>query len=581
MAAPHSSWRRLALLTALVVAPVLLLTACSVMLPPTPGAPTTAGSLPNGVAAGDVTGTSAVLWARSTVTGPVTFQVTSDGMSWEQTAPAPDASLPVTVTVDNLTPGTQYRYRVTTANGDNAGGVFRTPHAADGHYGLRFGASGDWRGSLLPFVAARNVPARDLDFFVAMGDSVYADRPSPAVPLVQAATPDEFRRKHAEVYSEAAGMNTLADLRASTALFATIDDHEVTNDFAGGAPAAADGRFAESSGLINQTALYTNGLETFFAFNPLRAERYGGMGGDGRMDGAPKLYRYRVFGLDAALFILDARSFRDLPLARPDRNDPADVARFRAETFRPERTMLGHAQMADLQRDLLDAQARGVTWKFIAIPEPIQHRGLMSAQDRFEGYAAERAALLRFIDEEGISNVVFVSADIHGTQVNNITYSLGPDAPQIALPVFEVTTGPLAYSSTLGPIIIADGRDKGYVTEEEAAAYAALPVANDPDNVPDDRDDFAKAIVDRELVAAGYDPLGLDGAPVDAALLAGDYVALHSYGWTEFDIDAATQVLTVTTYGVAPYVESDLETAPQDVWTREPAVVSQFRVTPQ
>ena len=376
-------------------------------------------------------------------------------------------------------------------------------------------------------------------------------------------------------------MNTLADLRASTALFATIDDHEVTNDFAGGAPAAADGRFAESSGLINQTALYTNGLETFFAFNPLRAERYGGMGGDGRMDGAPKLYRYRVFGLDAALFILDARSFRDLPLARPDRNDPADVARFRAETFRPERTMLGHAQMADLQRDLLDAQARGVTWKFIAIPEPIQHRGLMSAQDRFEGYAAERAALLRFIDEEGISNVVFVSADIHGTQVNNITYALGPDAPQIALPVFEVTTGPLAYSSTLGPIIIADGRDKGYVTEEEAAAYAALPVANDPDNVPDDRDDFAKAIVDRELVAAGYDPLGLDGAPVDAALLAGDYVALHSYGWTEFDIDAATQVLTVTTYGVAPYVESDLETAPQDVWTREPAVVSQFRVTPQ
>ena len=98
MAAPHSSWPRLALLTALIVAPVLLLTACSVMLPPTPGAPTTAGSLPNGVAAGDVTGTSAVLWARSTVTGPVTFQVTSDGMSWEQTAPAPDASLPVTVT---------------------------------------------------------------------------------------------------------------------------------------------------------------------------------------------------------------------------------------------------------------------------------------------------------------------------------------------------------------------------------------------------------------------------------------------------------------------------------------------------
>ncbi|MEZ4559620.1 MAG: hypothetical protein R2851_24635 [Caldilineaceae bacterium] len=62
-------------------------------------------------------------------------------------------------------------------------------------------------------------------------------------------------------------------------------------------------------------------------------------------------------------------------------------------------------------------------------------------------------------------------------------------------------------------------------------------------------------------------------------LLEGDYVALHTYGWTEFDIiDAATQVLTVTTYGVAPYVESDLESAPADVWARQPQIVSRLSV---
>ena len=257
------------------------------------------------------------------------------------------------------------------------------------------------------------------------------------------------------------------------------------------------------------------------------------------------------------------------------------MARFRGDTFRPGRTMLGAAQLAELQADLLDAQAQDITWKFIVIPQPIQHRGLMSAQDRFEGYAAERTALLRFIDDNGLTNVVFIAADIHGTLINNVTVAEGPDATQEILPVFEVTTGPVAYGPTLGPIFITDGLNKGYVTEDEREAYAALPMANDRDNRPDDRDDFAKEILDRELRAAGYAEVGLAGSPIDATLLQGDYAALHYYGWTEFAIDAATQRLTVTTYGIAPYDEDDLAADPAGVLARIPAIVSQFAVTPQ
>jgi len=62
---------------------------------------------------------------------------------------------------------------------------------------------------------------------------------------------------------------------------------------------------------------------------------------------------------------------------------------------------------------LLAAQADNVVWKFIAIPEPIQNLGILIASDRYEGYAAERSELLRFIDENNIKNVVFISADIH------------------------------------------------------------------------------------------------------------------------------------------------------------------------
>lgn len=545
--------------------------------------PASPASLPEGVAAGDVDQTSAVLWAHSDAAGPLTFTVSSEatGKAQEITATVADPQTPVTVTVEGLTPGTRYAYSAETATGDRASGVFRTAAGLDSFHGLRFGVSGDWQGGLAPFVALGNAPEQDLAFFVALGDTIYADLASPAVPGGPAQTLDEFRRKYAEVYALDGGRNPLASLRASTALYVTIDDHEVLNDFAGGAEAARDSRFPETEGRINDTALYEQALQAFQEYHPLRQQFYGHIGGDGRMDGERRLYRYRTFGQDAAIFLLDARSFRDLPLRRPDRDDPADIQRFLREAWRPERTMLAQQQLADLQRDLLAAQQAGSTWKFILIPEPIQQRGLMSIQDRFEGYAAERNALLAFIDQQAIENVVFISADIHGTQVNNISYQPGPDAPAVALPVFEITTGPVAFDPTLGPVVIIDGIDKGYVSEAERATYEALPIANDGDSLTDDRDDFVKAIINRELRELGYDELGLDDSPLDAALLAGDYVALHSYGWTEFDIAADSQALTVTTYGIPPYSTSDLARDAASILARKPQVVSQFEVRPR
>lgn len=545
-----------------------------------------------GIAAGDVTQTSVVLWANVDTAGSTTFSLQNErddsSNTFTQTLPTP--AQPITIAVDRLTPATTYRYTVEAPTGEKATGHFRTATPNDGFHGLRFGVSGDWRASLAPFVAVRNAPSRQLDFFVALGDSIYADLASPALPLSQAKSLADFRTKHSEVYASHYGLNLLAELRASTALFATIDDHEVTNDFAGGAQAKVDTRFETSTGRINQTSLYENAIQAFQEFNPLRQEFYGTVGGDGhmdggRMDGARKLYRYRTFGKDAAIFLLDARSFRDLPVHRADRNNPADIARFRKDSFRPGRTMLGSQQLADLKADLLDAQQRNLTWKFILIPEPIQHRGLMSAQDRFEGYAAERADLLQFIEEKAISNVLFIAADIHGTLVNNITYSTTynttPDAPQIATHAFEVTVGPVAYYATLGEIVIDDGINKGYVSAAQQQAYLALPIAPDADNLPNDRDDFVKAILDQELVAGGFDPLGLQGSPIHARLLVGDYVALHSYGWSEFAIDATTQNLTITTWGILPYREQDYQNQLNEILARQPAIVSQIEVQPQ
>jgi phosphodiesterase/alkaline phosphatase D-like protein len=557
-------------------------------------------AFPNQVASGDTTQTSTVLWTRSTTPGAVTFEYGTDPDfsktlgTFSQTVT--DPLVPVKQGVQNLLPGTRYFYRVTDATGNTASGQFKTAADPSTRAGLSFGVAGDWRGELSPYPAIRNAPERNLDFFVQHGDTIYADFPSPDVPLPQARTLGELRAKHNEVYSSRSGLNAFGDLRASTSILSTLDDHEVTNDFAGGAPAASDPRFGTTTGLINDTTLYENGVQAFQEYNPIRDEVYGNTG-DSRTAGEQKLYRANTYGKDAAVFVLDARSFRDQelsPVTNP--TDPAQVRAFLARSFdidpltgqsTPRRTLLGNQQLADVKQDLLQAQQDGVTWKFVMIPEPIQNLGVTAASDRYEGYAAERTELLKFIDDNQINNVVFVAADVHGTAVNNLTYQEGPGQAQKATNAFEITTGSVGFDAPLGPTLVNLATRLGLVPANQRALYDALPVANDSDSIVNDKDDFVKQLINAQLAPLGYDPIGLNAnlpaaqGLIDATLLQGDYVAGHTYGWTAFDIDPSTQKLTVTTYGIPSYTEAELKADPAGIAARQPQIVSQFAVNPK
>ncbi|MCS6921289.1 MAG: ExeM/NucH family extracellular endonuclease, partial [Elioraea sp.] len=535
---------------------------------------------PNAVSSGDVDQDSAVLWALVPVRGSVRVEWSTDptfaALTGSATVTVTDPSLPVKVLVEGLKAGTRYHYRFIDALGRTEEGAFATAHALGVKAGLRFGVSGDWRGELAPFPAIANAPARDLDLFVKLGDTIYADYPTPLVPKPQAETLAEYRLKHAEVYGKAPGPNFWGELQKVTPILATIDDHEVINDFSGGAPAASDPRFPETTGLINETELFRNGLRAFQEYNAIEDRLWSGTG-DARVDGRYDLYRYQTFGSDAAVFVLDARSFRDGPIAAWN-GTAADLPRFLAEAFTPGRTMLGRPQLERLKADLLDAEAKGVTWKFVHVPEPIQNLGPLAAVDRFEGYAAERTELLRFIDENRIDNVVFVAADLHGTVTNNLTYQRGPGGAQIALPSFEITTGSVAFDPPFAPAAIGLAASLGLITPAQFSLWQSLPIAPDRDSFPNDKDDFFKLIIDQNITPLGYDPVGLNAVLpqarglLEANLLQGDYLAAHTYGWTEFDVDAATGLLTVRTWGVDDY------RAKPDGSFEAPRIVSEFTV---
>lgn len=521
--------------------------------------------LPQRVAAGDVGATYAVLWARSTVPGVATFRLADNpslANALVRTAVVFDTALPAKTILRGLTPGTTYYYEVTSPAGTTDSGTFRTPRTTSTVDGLRFGISGDARGDLMPFRSVTNVPSRNLEFFVEFGDTIYADVASPALPGVsQAITLNDYRTKHAEVYSAVAGINGLGDLRRSCAVFATIDDHEVINDFAGGAAPISDPRFDLNGSYINETNLFKNGIRAFTEYNPVLRGAYGATG-DARTAFKRKLYRTQRYGGDAALFILDQRSFRDQELPAADPSNPSSVLNFLVSSFNPARTLLGRAQVDELKADLLAAQQQGVKWKFVLVPEPIQNLGVVGASDRYEGYAAERTEILAHITTNNIKNVVFVSADIHGTLVNNLTYQTAPGTAQIQTGAFEISTGPIAYDAPFGPTVVGIAAQLGVITPTQYQTYLSLPTAF--------KDAFVQQLVDGQLTQLGYDTIGLAGSPINATLVSGGYVATHVYGWTEFEIAPQSGALTVTTYGIDPAAANP-----------SPAIVSQFIVQPQ
>jgi len=548
-------------------------------------------TLPNGVASGDTTQTSTLLWTRSTVLGNVVFEYSTDpnfsNSLGTLTETVTDVTVPVKAELTNLKPGTQYFYRVRDAAGTSAVGQFRTAAELGNRQGLRFGVAGDWQGQLTPFPAIANAPERNLDFFVRLGDSAYVDDLSPDLPGVrQPKTFEEFSTKHNEVYGQRYGLNTWADLQASTTIYASWDDHELTNDFAGGATPSEspqkEGIFGTGGGFVNDTPVFDIGLQAFQAYNPVRNDFYGNTG-DSRTANEQKLYRYNTFGSDAATFVLDLRSFRDNSLKSiAETSDQATVNKFLNDAFTPNRTLLGAAQLQDLKNDLLKAQQNGITWKFIMSSDPIQNFGIPVAGDRWEGYAAERTDLLRFIKENNIKNVVFATGDFHGYVVNNVTYQEAAGQPQIPTDVIDVMTSPVAiqlnigqgpFAAPFGPATVAF-TPTALLPQSEKDRYNSLPTR-------EEKDAFVRNILDTRTAPLGYDPVGLEGSGIDARLIQGEYLGVHTYGWNEFEIAPESQQLRVITYGIEPYTQSQLDANPSAIINRKPFIVSEFVVNPK
>lgn len=315
---------------------------------------------PDGIAVGDVTETQALVWTRTR--GPATVRIDygmTAGALIQSTSPvqtAPGTDFVAKIELHGLRPATRYHYRARAEGEGQRGatleGTFVTAPSAVEHANVTLAWGADLSETFKPFRIFEAIRSAHPDQFLFIGDTVYADFNGNARIL------DEYRAAYRRNRQDDAILRFLR----SAAVYAIWDDHEVANNFDSTHPRIPIGR------------------QAFLEYWPIRLDPT-----DPR-----RLYRSFRFGGLVEVFILDARQYRS----------PA----FERDTVR--KTMLGEAQKEWLKRGL---QRSDVAFKIIVSSVPLKYHGA----DSWEGYTTERQELVRFITQNDIRRVVFLSGDVH------------------------------------------------------------------------------------------------------------------------------------------------------------------------
>lgn len=281
-----------------------------------PSDPTTGLSL--GYVSGDVTHQSALIWLRADAGSRVSLQFAeqpnfTEAKSTTAIAVDPGTDNSAIMALDNLRPATRYYYRALNAGrapGPTAS--FVTAPAPTDDAKVVFCFSGDTRESYQPFTVMRAVQAQRPDFFLHLGDTIYADRGGSARSL------EEFWQKYRANRSDPFSQSCFS----ATSVYALWDDHEVADNYLPDHPLAPIGRKA------------------FLDYWPVR-----------RTASEPeRIYHSVRWGTGMELFLLDTRQYRD-----PKR-----------------KTMLGTAQREWLFDELAKSTA---TFKFVATTVPMAGGG--------------------------------------------------------------------------------------------------------------------------------------------------------------------------------------------------------------
>ena len=383
-----------------------------------PAALARGGRFSEGVMSGEPTTSAITLWTRlAEAEGKVgvDLEVATDRgfrhvVAHKRVSTSAAVNHNVKTRITGLKAHEQYYYRFATATKDGPVGRFRTSLPADSLQPVRF-AFWSCQDYTHGYYNAHEAMAReDLDFVICLGDYIYDEtyhtvkdgtgvrddkvgRAQQAsgqagVNYVRAAeTLDQYREKYSLYRSD-------ESLRKVQARFPTVmlwDDHEVQDNYAGGAP---DGGLPPEHHYSKkrQAAAYKAFFEAM-PYSPPKPDR---------------IYRRLAFGRTVDLIVMDQRQYRA--------NQPCDDATGvpACADYDQPRDLLGRTQMNWVKSQLSASKA---AWKVMANEVTIMPTRVLGGAffgfDSWDGYPQEREELLAHIQNQQIKDVVFVTGDIH------------------------------------------------------------------------------------------------------------------------------------------------------------------------
>ncbi|MBK6611227.1 MAG: alkaline phosphatase D family protein [Sphingobacteriales bacterium] len=366
----------------------------------------------HGVASGDPTANSVIIWTRLTTT-----DTASQKISWEIATDTAFTNIIdkgavnataqtdycIKVAITSLASNTYYYYRFKHKNAWSLTGRTKTaPSTADDVTQLRFGVvscAGFGQGY---FNAYRHLANRnDVDAIIHLGDYLYeyADGQYGNIRMVEPGTEiislDDYRIRHSHYKLD-------PDLRRLHQLYPFMsiwDDHETANNSwyggAGNHNSDTEGDWFERK---------SAGIRAYNEWMPINPPD---------QTDEERIYRTANYGKLADIILLDTR------LEGRDMQAPTTIDSI---ALLEDRTILGKQQLDWLTNQMANSQAE---WKIIAqqvMMAPLGINGVGLNPDQWDGYPADRKRFYDIILDNNVKNVVVLTGDIHSSFANDLPY---------------------------------------------------------------------------------------------------------------------------------------------------------------
>ncbi|MBF6174930.1 alkaline phosphatase D family protein [Nocardia blacklockiae] len=328
--------------------------------------------------------------------------------------------------VRGLAPDRWYYYRFRAGAALSPVGRTRTaPAPGSPTARLRFAFASCQSWSSGHFTAYEHMSAEDLDLVVHLGDYIYerawvlarAGATMDRLFRTEAVDLTGYRLRYAQNKAEPA-------LRAAHAAFpwlVTMDDHEVDNNWAGDSPGLGFDIYRIPALFRRRRAA---AFQAMYEHQPLRLAQL-------PSGPAMRLHRRYRFGDLAEITMLDTRQYRTAQ-ACGDGSLTTDCP----ERFATDRTILGARQRDWLIDGLAASPAR---WQIIgnqvAMAQSDYDPGPATAvgTDSWDGYVADRNAVLGAAADRGVRNVVVITGDRHENYAADLRRDYArPESPVVA-----------------------------------------------------------------------------------------------------------------------------------------------------